>query len=133
MRTCKIIFLNTEYLNTSSKRVGGNLFTHATSEAVSTKSIHRVSEWARNEQSSIQYIGSVEVSSRYEVRDPSDKLLVLLLQTTFRAPTSAAPRTCAKNYFTEIKALAKFLLQSVAICCSLLHFVGKAKIDVVPL
>ena len=99
MRTCKIIFLNTEYLNTSSKRVGGNLFTHATSEAVSTKSIHRVSEWARNEQSSIQYIGSVEVSSRYEVRDPSDKLLVLLLQTTFRAPTSAVPRTCAKNLF----------------------------------
>ena len=34
MRTCKIIFLNTEYLNTASKRVGGNLFTHATSEAV---------------------------------------------------------------------------------------------------
>ena len=41
MRTCKIIFLNTEYLNTASKRVSGNLFTHATSEAVSTKSIHR--------------------------------------------------------------------------------------------
>ena len=46
MRTCKIIFLNTEYLNTASKRVSGNLFTHATSEAVSTKSILRVSEWA---------------------------------------------------------------------------------------
>ena len=81
MRTCKIIFLNTEYLNTASKRVGGNLFTHATSEAV------------------FKYIGVVEVSSRYEVRDPSDKLLVLLLQTTFRAPTSAAPRTCTKNLF----------------------------------
>ena len=58
MRTCKIIFLNTEYLNTASKRVSGNLFTHATSEAVSTKSIHRVSEWARNEQSSIDEVNT---------------------------------------------------------------------------
>ena len=47
-----------------------------------------------------------------------------------RAPRRAP---ALKIYFTEIKALANFLLQSVAICCSLLHFVGKAKIDVVPL
>ena len=47
-----------------------------------------------------------------------------------RAPRRAP---ALKIYFTEIKALAKILLQSVAICCSLLHLVGKAKKDVVTL
>ena len=90
MRTCKIIFLNTEYLNTSSKRVGGNLFTHATSEAVSTKSIHR-------------------------------ERVLADLQTTFRAPKSAAPRTCAKNLFHWNKVACEI---SVAVCCNLLQSVA---------
>ena len=54
------------------------------------------------------------------------KLLFEHLRAPRRAPA-------LKIYFTEIKLLAKFLLQSVAICCSLLHFVEKAKKDVVTL
>lgn len=52
------------------------------------------------------------------------------LQTTFRAPESAAPRTCENFLFHCNKDAC---INSVAICCSLLHFVGMPQINVVTL